>query len=78
MTIRGLLEKVRRTLRESARDKERSLNPVGLEALQRGLGPMDEIVEYHDLDDLAGTWVDDPDFDRVIAEMRVPESEVWT
>jgi hypothetical protein len=45
--------------------------------MQRGLGVADEPVEYHDLDDLAGTWVEDPEFDRVVAEMDRPDSELW-
>ena len=77
MTIRRVPEKVRRKLRELARDTARSLNQVALEALERGLGLGDETVECHDLDDLAGTWIDDPVFDQVIADMDVPDTELW-
>ena len=40
-----------------------------LRALERGLGLAEEQPRYHDLDDLAGTWVDDPEFDRAIEAM---------
>jgi predicted transcriptional regulator len=77
MTIRRIPEKVKRKLSEVARTQAKSLNQVALEALERGLGVADEPVEYHDLDDLAGTWVEDPEFDRVVAEMDRPDSELW-
>ena len=30
-----------------------------------------------DLDDLAGSWVDDPEFDAIIAEMDQVDPELW-
>ena len=33
---------------------------MALRALERGLGLAEEAPRHHDLDDLAGTWVDDP------------------
>jgi hypothetical protein len=77
MTIRRIPEKVRRRLREVAKKEAKSLNQVALEALEKSLGVANEQIEYHDLDDLAGTWVEDPEFDRVIAEMDRPDAELW-
>jgi hypothetical protein len=77
MTLRRIPDKVNRKLREVARKETKSLNRVALEALERGLGIADEQVEYHDLDDLAGTWVEDPEFDRVIGEMERVDPELW-
>ena len=48
--------------RQRAKQSNKSLNAVLLEVLQRGIGAADEPAEYHDLDALAGTWVDDPGF----------------
>ena len=42
---------------------------MALRALERGLGLAEEQPRYHDLDDLSGTWVDDPEFDRAIEAM---------
>jgi len=77
MTLRNIPEKANRKLRDVARREGKSLNRVALEALERGLGIADEQVEYHDLDDLAGTWVEDPEFDRVIGEMDRGDPELW-
>ena len=77
MTLRNIPEKANRKLRDVARREGKSLNRVALEALERGLGIADEQVEYHDLDDLAGTWVEDPEFDRVIGEMDRVDPELW-
>lgn len=46
-----------------------SLNRAAVEAIARGLGLTEHRPVFHDLDDLAGTWVDDPGFDKAIREM---------
>ena len=54
-----------------------SLNEMALRALERGLGLAEEAPRHHDLDDLAGTWVDDPEFDRAIEAMDQVDAELW-
>ena len=68
-TIRRVPERLDRELRRQAREEQRSLNEMTLRALERGLGLAEEEHRHHDLDDLAGTWVDDPEFDRAIEAM---------
>ena len=75
-TIRRIPRHVDRRLREKARTEGRSLNEVTLETLERGLGLGKDPVLHHDLDDLAGTWVPDPEFDRVIEEMDRADPEM--
>lgn len=77
LTVRRVPENVDRKLHEVARTEGKSLNRVVIEAIERGLGVADEVIERHDLDDLAGTWVDDPEFDRVIEEMDRVDAEQW-
>jgi hypothetical protein len=77
MTLRQIPEKVNRKLREVAREEAKSLNRVALEALERGLGIAEETVEYHDLDDLAGTWIPDAEFDRVIEGLDRVDPGLW-
>jgi hypothetical protein len=77
MTLRQIPDKVNRKLREAARKEAKSLNRVALEALEKGLGMADEPVEYHDLDVLAGTWIEDAEFDKVIAEMDRVDEGLW-
>ena len=77
-TLRGVPDHVDRALRERAASYGRSLNRVALEALELGLGLEREERRFHDLDHLAGTWVDDPGFDRVIEEMDTVDEELWS
>jgi len=53
------------------------LNRAALDALARGLGLAEERPVYHDLDDLAGTWVEDPAFDEAVREMDTVDPELW-
>ena len=34
-------------------------------------------AQYSDLDDLAGTWIDDPEFDGIIADLDRVDEELW-
>ena len=40
-----------------------------LQALARGLRLGTEPIRFNDLDDLAGSWVKDAEFDRALADM---------
>jgi hypothetical protein len=64
-------------LRQLARQEGRSINAVAVEALARGIGLTEEEQVFTDLDDLSGTWVADPGFDRAIAEMDKVDEELW-
>jgi len=76
-TIRQVPESLDNRLRESAARYGISLNKAALQTLSRGLGLESEPVVYHDLDDLAGTWVRDEEFDRAVAEMDRVDPELW-
>jgi hypothetical protein len=54
-----------------------SLNETLVATLRRGLGLEREPVRFHDLDDLAGTWVQDPAFDDAMKEMDRIDPELW-
>jgi plasmid stability protein len=77
-TVRNIPAHVDKALRRKAREGRKSLNEVLRDALMRdveGAGPSARV--YTDLDALAGTWVDVPDFDEAIqAQDRVDES-LW-
>lgn len=75
-TIRGVPAAIDQTARELARQKHCSLNTVLLEVLSRGLGPAKPVAN-HDLDDLAGTWVADPEFDRAMAVFEAVDEDLW-
>ena len=76
-TIRNIPDTLDRELRERARRRGMSLNEVTIDALRRGVGITDSGVEYDDLDDLIGTWVDDKEFDQALADQDVVEPDLW-
>jgi hypothetical protein len=76
-TIRAVPPVIDSALREHARREGKSLNQVALEALQRGLGINAAPPEFHDLDHLIGTWVDDPEFDAAIAAQDIVDEDLW-
>jgi hypothetical protein len=76
-TVRGISERLDNCLRETAAKYGSSLNTVAVEALKKGVGLGDEPAEHHDLDDLAGTWVKDPEFDKAMSEMDQIDEAMW-
>lgn len=76
-TIRNVPEALDRELRETARKRGISLNEAALDAMRRGLGVSESFPEYHGLDDLIGTWKDDPEFDAAIKDQDTVDSELW-
>jgi len=76
-TLRNVPEPVDRRLRETAVRYGHSLNQAAIEAISRGLGMEQDLRLLHDLDDLAGTWVADPEFDRAMESMNRVDPELW-
>lgn len=76
-TIRSVPSSVDRCLREKAKQYNVSLNAAALNALTRGLGLEGEEVIHHDMDDLAGTWVPDPEFDKAISVIDRVDKGMW-
>jgi len=76
-TIRGISDRMDTLIRERATREGKSLNETVLDTLKAGLGLSGDRVRYADMDDLTGTWVNDPEFDRAIAEMDRVDPELW-
>jgi hypothetical protein len=76
-TIRNVPEGVDRELREWAKRRGVSLNEAAIEALKRGLGITGGGPEFHDLDDLIGTWKADQKCDRALADQDRIEPDLW-
>lgn len=64
-------------LRTLAAREGSSLNETLIRSLSRGLGVTGASARFDDLDDLAGAWVDDPEFDKVVEEMRRVDEGMW-
>ncbi len=53
------------------------MNQAAIEALGKSLGLTEDRPVYRDLDDLIGTWVDDPAFDDAIKAMDTVDEDAW-
>jgi len=77
-TIRNVPQRTDIRLREAAEEYGTSLNAAALRALSQGLGVDATPVAHHDLDDLIGSWVSDPECDHALEEMDRVDAELWT
>jgi len=76
-TIRNVPETLDAALRRAAHTQGKSLNEVAIEALARGAGLTGEMPRQRDLGDVAGTWHEDPAFDRALAAQDTIDEEMW-
>ncbi|MCD6396640.1 MAG: hypothetical protein J7L71_03810 [Spirochaetaceae bacterium] len=75
-TIRKIPEYLDLIARDESKKKHKSLNSVLIEALSKGLSE-DRQIEYHDMDDLAGTWIEDPGIDAALASFNEIDKDLW-
>jgi hypothetical protein len=77
-TVRDVPVHVDRALRRRASEEGKSLNQLLRDALAKEAGgDLASPALHHDLDALAGTWDDDPEFDRAIAEQDRVDEAMW-
>jgi plasmid stability protein len=77
-TVRNVPRMVDAALRRKAAEERKSLNEVLRQALMKEAGSASqERRTYDDLDHLAGTWVEDPEFDAAIAAQDVVDESLW-
>lgn len=76
-TIRNVPDYLDAALRGSAREQGKSLNEAAIEALARGVGLNESRRRRRDLHDIAGTWREDPAFDRAFAEQDTIDEAMW-
>jgi plasmid stability protein len=77
-TVRNIPAHADKVLRQKAAEEKKSLNEILRQAILKeaggsGLGE----TTYHDLDELAGTWEEDPDFDEAIAAQDKIDPSLW-
>ena len=76
-TIRAIPDAIDHAVRQRARREEKSINSVVVEAIARGLELDAKPAVHTDLDDLIGTWQDDPEFDRAVAVFERIDEDAW-
>jgi plasmid stability protein len=76
-TIRNIPGALDAALRRRAREQGKSLNEVAIDALARGAGVMGERTPQRDLQDIQGTWQEDPAFERALADQDAIDMDIW-
>lgn len=76
-TIRNIPAPLDRVARERAKKTDTSLNTTLLAALAAGLQVGEESAVYHDLDDLCGSWADDPECEAALATFAKIDRKLW-
>lgn len=76
-TVRNIPDQLDKELRRRAREQGKSLNEVALEAMARGVGHVAEPVRFRDLSAIAGTWKEDPEFAKAIADQNAIDPDLW-
>lgn len=78
-TVRDVPSTVDASLRKKAKSEGKSLSHLLREALEReaGLLGTDQPVVHHDLDQLAGRWEPDPEFDAAIVAQDAVDEDLW-
>jgi len=76
-TIRNIPKTLDAMLRDRAKKEGKSLNEMVIQALARAMGFSNEPVRHRDLSHLAGTWVEDPEFDRALEDQDRIDEDLW-
>ena len=76
-TIRKIPDYLDHIARKKSIESRKSLNSVLLDALTKGFNA-DEQLEYHDMDDLAGTWAADPEISDALSAFEKIDEDLWT
>jgi plasmid stability protein len=76
-TLRSIPKALDAALRRRAKDEGKSLNAMALQVLREGAGLTLERPRRRQLSDLAGSWREDPEFDRAIADQRRIDKALW-
>ena len=75
-TVRGVPREVDKVLRRRARQRGISLNRLLIEELSAAGGGL-QGRRYRLLKDLGGRWQNDREFDRILAEHRRIDPDLW-
>lgn len=75
-TINNVPDEIDRALHARAEAEHKSPEQAILDALARDLG-VNSSQKKRDMSDIAGTWVEDPEFDAALEDQRRIDWELW-
>jgi len=76
-TLRNIPARLDEALRRRAREENKSLNEVAIDALMRALGIAGQPVKHRELGDIFDTRQEDPELERALADQRKIDPELW-
>jgi hypothetical protein len=76
LTIRDIPAPLEQALRERARAEGKTIDQVALDAISAAVG-VTSAIRKRDLSDIAGTWVEDPQFDQIMREQDRIDPQMW-
>ena len=76
-TIRNVPDALDAMLRDRAKKEGKSLNEMVIEALARAMGFSRDHLRSRDLSGIAGSWIEDPEFDRAIEDQDRIAEDLW-
>jgi len=77
LTLENLPPELDAALRQKADEQKRTVDQVAVDAIKAGLGVMGASAKVRDLSDVAGNWVEDPEFDAIMREQDRNDPELW-
>lgn len=81
LTIRGMDDELIKTIKETSKNQNESMNQTILKLIKKGAGIAEKSIfpTYNDLDDLAGTWSaeDEEIFNKSIQGFEEVDEEMW-
>lgn len=76
-TLRNVPPGLDQALRRWAIEEGTTLNEAALRAMIRGLGLGGRPRRQRDLSAIAGSWIEDPEFDRALADQDLIDEDLW-
>ncbi|MDE2059728.1 MAG: hypothetical protein KGL31_05350 [candidate division NC10 bacterium] len=82
ITLRNLPPELTRIIRQKADEQHASINKVVIGLLEKSVGvrgKKSEMVLYHDLDTLVGSWTREETaaFNKALAKQRAIDPDLW-
>lgn len=76
-TLEQISPELDQTLQERARAAGKTVDRFVVDFLEQVFGAKAPVATKRDLRGIAGTWVDDPEFDKVMKKFSEIEPEMW-
>ena len=77
-TLRNIPPELDSLLRSRAKEEDKSLNQVTIEALMQAFGLGRRKTPQRDIRFLVGSWDNDPEVEKALEEQRRIDPELWS